>query len=222
MLRIPRFSWPVEMDPRYKRKEDHWHRPSYVCRLQPWEARRLWTLMLARSWMLPWEVSNKMLKRDKKNKLCYNRGLKCFQQPLLVGVSSRVLDLLKVPWRTLQWLNFFFISCAIKIPRYKLGLIICDSYKLVHGRAQNFFFFSSSHIDSPINNFWNIGHAPSRSTCSYPNCKIGANMFCLISVYIQRNWTLGKTYGIKPKCYCKRLEEPIWEHFGNLMGTYQE
>jgi hypothetical protein len=44
-------------------------------------------------------VSNKMLKKGKKNTLCYKRGLKCVQPPwLVVIVSSPVLDLLKVPW----------------------------------------------------------------------------------------------------------------------------
>jgi hypothetical protein len=35
-----------------------------------------------------------------------------------------------------------------------------------------------------------------------------------IIVYIKGSGTLGKAYGIKPRCY--------WEPFGNLRGTYWE
>jgi hypothetical protein len=48
------------------------------------------------------------------------------------------------------------------------------------------------------------------------------NMFTL-SVYIHRNSTLGKPYGIiKPRCCWEHLRECIWEQFGNLMGTCWE
>jgi len=48
------------------------------------------------------------------------------------------------------------------------------------------------------------------SLCT-PSCKIKINVHPWIIVYIKGSWTLGKAYGIKPRCY--------WEHLGNLSGT---
>jgi len=33
---------------------------------------------------------------------------------------------------------------------------------------------------------------------------------------------LGKSYGIKSRCYWEHLEEHTWEQFGNLMGTREK
>ncbi len=36
-----------------------------------------------------------------------------------------------------------------------------------------------------------------------------------------KNWTLGKPYGIKPRCCWEHLGELIWEHFGNLRTLWE-
>jgi hypothetical protein len=41
-------------------------------------------------------------------------------------------------------------------------------------------------------------------------------------VYIKGSSTLGKLYGIKPRCYWEQSGECIWEQFENLMGTWWE
>jgi hypothetical protein len=66
--------------------------------------------------------------------------------------------------------------------------------------------------------FWDIGHAPNRSTSFDPqlqNKNKCAPLNFTFVVYIYGSWTLGKPHGIKPRCYGEHLREWIWEHTGN-------
>ncbi len=66
---------------------------------------------------------------------------------------------------------------------------------------------------------------PNRSISLDRSCRIEGNVYPFgqpFLVYIQGSWTLGKPYGIKPRCYWEHLGERIWDPDGNMLRTHWE
>ncbi len=79
-----------------------------------------------------------------------------------------------------------------------------------------------SHIHWPIINFfWNIGLSLMKAPLwtQLQNTDKCIPTWPSFSVYIHGSWTLGRPYGVKPRCYWEHLGDSILEHFGNMMGT---
>jgi hypothetical protein len=73
--------------------------------------------------------------------------------------------------------------------------------------------------------FGTLGMPPNRSTSL--NLQLQNKNNCspldfIFSFYIHGSWTLGKSYGIKPRCYWEHIGEHTCEQFGNLMGTREK
>ncbi len=71
-----------------------------------------------------------------------------------------------------------------------------------------------------------VGYVPpNRSTSLDPkelhNRNTCALLLSTFSVYRHENWSLGKPYGINPRCYWECLGEPL-ENLGNHKGTHWE
>ncbi len=83
-----------------------------------------------------------------------------------------------------------------------------------------FFIFKGAILSDPSAIvFGTLVMPPVEAPLWSPSCKIETNVHpCLdftLLVYIKGSSTLGKLYGIKPRCYWEQIWECIWEHFKN-------
>jgi hypothetical protein len=92
----------------------------------------------------------------------------------------------------------------------------------VHHKSNFFFFFATSQFDWPIAKKKVETMKAPQSRRFYGNMKC----FSFWPTYIgKKGRTLGKTYGIKARCYWEHPWGTHWhpiKHIGNLMGTCWE